>query len=276
MNLFVQLATVALPTAYLLTTVLHGMAFAGDRAPAFAARWRPWTLGGALVLHGAMFGTRWVVAETFPVNGAWLLVSATALTIAALFAAIASRTQHVAVGGIVLAMVTLLQAAASALGPVRAELLPPAGATKILHVVTVFLAAAALILAGLFGYLHLLLYRQMRRKSFGPLYSELPSLEHLSRLTRRAALAGFLFVTAGLNVGIGIAHQKGVADFRYTDPLVLLTIAIWIHFGMIAFSRRINGFNARRASIAAVAGVVTLLIPILLTLFPGATFHRFG
>ena len=76
MNTFVQLATVALPTAYLLTTILHGMAFAGDKAPAFAARLRPWALGGALALHGAMFGARWYVAETFPVNGAWLLVPA--------------------------------------------------------------------------------------------------------------------------------------------------------------------------------------------------------
>ncbi len=276
MNTFVQLVTVALPTAYLLATILHGMAFAGAKAPAFAARLRPWTLGVTLALHGAMFAARWVVAETFPVNGAWLVVSAMAFTVAALFAAIASRTHHVAVGGIVLAMVTLLQAAASSLGPVRAELLPAADAATIVHVVTVILASAALVLAGLFGYLHLLLYRQMLRKSFGPLYRELPNLDHLARLTRRAALAGFLFVTAGLNVGIGIAHQKSLADFGYTDPLVLLTIALWIHFGMIAFSRRIRWLSERRASIAAVAGVVTLLITILVILIPKATFHQFG
>lgn len=274
MNAFIQAGTVLLPSAYMLLAVLHGMAFAGKRAPAFAARLRPWAFAGTTLLHVAVFGARWTVAGTFPIDGAWLVVSATALSVALLFAVISSRTHHVAVGGVVLSMVALLQTAASAFGPVRAVQLPPADSFKLIHVGTLILAAAALVLSGIFGYLHLLLFRQMRRKRFGPLYSQLPNLEHLVRLTRRAALAGFLFLTASLNVGIALAHQR-VASFEYTDPQVLLTMAIWVHFGLIAFSRRIRGFSARRASIAAVAGLVTLLITILMTLVP-ITFHQLG
>ena len=134
---------------------------------------------------------------------------------------------------------------------------------------------SAVCVSGLFGFLHLLLLRQMRRKSFGPVYRELPDLEQLVRLTRTSALWGFLFMAAGLNVGIGMAHARGTEGFGYLDPHVLLTIAIWLHFGLIAFSRHVPGLTARRTSIAAAWGLLILLATIALTLVP-VTFHELG
>ena len=273
LNSFIQASTILLPTVYLVAALLHGMAFAGDRAPSFAARWRGPVRIGALILHAGMLTARWKVAGTFPVDGAWLLVSATVFVVALLHAVITARIARSAVGSIVLATAALFQTFAAAFGPVRAIVLPAADSIKILHVSTVVLATAALVLSGLFGYLHLLLLRQLRQKSFGPLYRQLPDLEQLARMTRRAAGAGFLFLTLGLNVGIFLAHKK-FQDFDYADPHVILTIALWIHFGLIAFSRRIGGWTARRASIAAVLGLATLILTILITLVPAATFHQ--
>lgn len=275
MNVFVQSSTVLLPTVYLLAAVLFGMSFAGEEQPSFAPRLRRPVLLGALGLHASMFLARAQVAGTFPIDGAWLTLSATALTVAALFAVVTWRLKVASVGGIVLAMVSMLQAAASALGPVRAEALPPADGTTIAHVLTIALAAAALVLSGVFGFLHLLQLRQMKRKSFGPLYRELPDLEQLARMTRTTALWGFLFMAVGLNAGIGMAHARGIEGFGYLDPSVLMTIAIWLHFGVIAFSRRIPGFTARRASIAATIGLAVLLLTIVITLLP-VSFHDLG
>lgn len=275
LNAFIQGVTVLLPTLYLGVALLHGMAFAGDQAPPAAARWRPRLGRTTLALHGAMLGARWAVAGTFPIDGAWLLVSATVFVVALLHAVLTARLNRPAVGSIVLGTAALLQIGASALGPVRAEPIEAADLGKVLHVVTIVLASAALVLSGLFGYLHLLMLRQMRAKSFGPVYRQLPDLEQLALMTRRAAGAGFLFLTPGLNVGIALAHQR-VEGFRYLDPSVLLTMALWIHFLLIAFSRKIRGWTARRASIAAVAGLVTLILTILITLVPAVTFHGYG
>jgi ABC-type uncharacterized transport system permease subunit len=274
-NTFIQAATVLLPTAYLVAAVLYGMAFAGERQPALALRLRRPMLAATLLLHGAMFLARGEVAGTFPINGAWLTVSATALATAALFVLVTWRVRLASVGGIVLGMVALLQTGASALGPVSAAPLPATDPVSVTHVLTVALAAAALVLSGLFGYLHLLLLRQMRRKSFGPVYRELPDLEQLIRLTRTTAFWGFLFMAAGLNVGIGMAHARGTEGFGYLDPHVLMTIAVWLHFGLIAFSRHIPGLTARRTSLAAAWGLLILLVTIALTLVP-VTFHELG
>lgn len=273
MNNLVQVTTVLLPTAYMLAATLYGMAFAGDQEPAFSRSLRRPVLALVLALHATMFLARWAVAGTFPVNDAWLTVSATAFTVGLLFAMVTYRSHVDSVGGIVLGMVGLLQSFASALGPARAEALKAADSLTVVHVLTVALAAAALVLSGLFGILHLLLLRQMQRRNFGPVYQQLPDLDHLVRLMRRTALWGFLFMAAGLNVGIGMAHARDTEGFTYLDPHVLMTIVIWLHFGLIAFSRKVPGFTARRASLAAAWGLVILLVTIALTMIP-VTFHE--
>jgi ABC-type uncharacterized transport system permease subunit len=113
----------------------------------------------------------------------------------------------------------------------------------------------------------------MRERRFGALFAHLPNLDVLARMTRSAALSGFLFLTIGLNVGIAIAHAEASPGFRYGTPEVLLSLVLWVHFGVIAFSRYIRGFSARRASFAAAGGLVALLLSLVLILFPGVSFH---
>ena len=55
--------------------------------------------------------------------------------------------------------------------------------------------------------------------------------------------------------------------------MVLLVLGVWLHFGLIAFSRRIRGITAQRASWAAVGGLTVLIATLFLAVVPGATFH---
>jgi ABC-type uncharacterized transport system permease subunit len=175
----------------------------------------------------------------------------------------------------VLGLVFVVQALASSLGPI----VPVARATgmgifQVLHVGTSVLAAAALVLSGVHGILYLVLFREMRERRFGALFDHLPNLDVLARMTRGAALFGFIGLTIGLNLGIWIAHRDHLPGFAYRDPEVLLSLALWVHFGVIAFSASIQGFGARRASFAAAGGLVALLLSLTLVLFPGISFHH--
>lgn len=264
---------VLLPVVYALAALLHGMAFAGPRAPE-VRNLRISTLRAALLLHVLWFVVRGRIVGHFPVSDLWSTVSATALCTALLYAGIARWLKHAGSGGIVLGFVFVLQLLASAFAnyaPLpRAE---SPGLPQILHAATSVLSAAALVLSGLHGILYLVLFREMRERRFGALFDHLPNLEVLARMTRRAALAGFLGLTFGLNVGIWLAHRDQVAGFAYAEPEVLVSLALWIHFGVIAFSGSIRGFSARRASFAAAGGLVALLLSLLLVLLPGTSFH---
>lgn len=270
----IQALVVLLPFGYLVAAVFYGMAFAGPKQPPLA-RLRTLFFIAPLVVHTVLFGLYWEEAGAFPIVGTWLVISAVALVTALIFAGITWRHPQPSVACIVLLVVTVMQLLASAFGPLRVEIGHDVSPFTLLHVSTSIVAAACLILSGIYGFLYILLFQQMRSKRFGPLFKELPPLDLLTRTTRRAALVGFLFLTVGLNVGIGMGHQLAEDGFDYADPHVILFIALWIHFGVIAFSRQIRGLTARWASIAAAAGLVALLITLLLTLLPAVTSHSF-
>jgi ABC-type uncharacterized transport system permease subunit len=121
-----------------------------------------------------------------------------------------------------------------------------------------------------------MVFRQMRRQRFGPSVERMPSLQTLASMMRRAALAGFVLLGVGVNCGIAWAHAAGVSGFHYGDPFVLTLIVLWLHFGAVAFSGRIPGFTARRASLAAAAGLSVFALVGVLTLVPHLTFHWSG
>ncbi|MFO1011660.1 MAG: cytochrome c biogenesis protein CcsA [Planctomycetota bacterium] len=273
MNAFLQVLTVVLPPAYLVATILHGMAF---REPEnrITERLRRLATALAIGLHVAWFlvlAERW---QAFPIADTASSASAVVLTTLLLQTGLARWMKNPGSGGVVLALLFVGQLFASSTTDLRA--LPresPATVFGMVHVMTSVLAVSALVVSGVHGLLYLTLLRQMRLRHFGALFAGLPDLYVLAKLTRAAALAGFLGLTIGINLGIWLAHRDHQSGFAYRDAEVVLSIGIWLHFGAIAFSRWIRGFNARRASIAATAGLVVVLLSLALLLVPGTTFH---
>ncbi len=273
MNSSLQALSVALPVAYLLAAFLYAMDFGAPRAPRVVGLRRA-ALAAAAAMHVGLFVVRGEQAGGFPRLDTWAAVSAIALCTVLLFAGVSFNVAQKSIGGVVLGIVFAMQLVSSCFAPLYSTS-RATDLVTLVHVATSTLASSAVVLSGILGGLYLLLYRQMRRRSFGALFRQLPDLQTLAHLTRRSALAGFLLLTIGLNVGIGWAHAEALAGFSYTDPYVLLVMALWIHFGIVAFSRWIPGLTAWRASFAAAAGFVVLLLAVLLTL-TRATFHLQG
>lgn len=269
----IQALTVLVPVLYLGALLPHLASLIGVGGER-SERWRLPALLAALAAHAGIFAARAVEAGGMPVLGAWAAISAVALAVAALFTAVAWSTGQFGTGPVVLAVVFAAQLAASALGPLESVAAPPRPAPfYLLHVTSILVASAALTLSGLHGLLYLALFRQLRRRRVGPLLERLPSLETLVELTRRAALVAFLLLLVGVNGGIWWAHRAAVPGFTYTDPGVLAVLGLCLHFGIVAFSRRIPGLTARRASWAAAAGFVLLVVSMAVLIAPHASFH---
>ncbi len=273
MSLWIQALKVVLPVAYFVAAFFHAMHFGGELAPRVHSV-RRITLVLAVVLHVTLFATLWTAVGSFPAFDAWSTLSSVALGIALLYGATALGRGAIGEGAIVYGTVGLLQMLASAFMPLE---LPSASGHpltfNVFHAFTSMAAASALVLSGVNGVLFLVVYRRMKKASFGPLVRGLPSLNTLAILTRRAALGGFLLLSIGINFGIGWAHSQGVAGFGYTDPWVLAMLVLWLHFGLVAFSGRIPGLSAVRASYAATAGLSVFVLASLATLIPHVSFH---
>ena len=267
----IQALAVALPSLYLFLGVLYGMSFAGDREPPIHRARRALMLS-TIALHAGLFALLSDASGGFPRLDVWLSFSAVCLGMVSVFSLVTVRNQQPTVAAIVFIAAFLLQLSSSMFGPLRALTeRGPSTISTIMHVLTVVLASAAVMLSGLYGFLYLLLFRQMRRQTFGALFRQLPDLRQLAMMTRLSALTGLLL---GVNVGIAMAHSRGVEGFGYTDSFVLSMLAICIHFGLIAFSKRIPGITANRASWAAVGGLMLLLGALVASaLIPEASFH---
>jgi ABC-type uncharacterized transport system permease subunit len=268
-----QALTVQLPPLYLVAALLHGMSFAGERAPRVVG-WRRCVAGLLLVLHGAWFVVYAERVQAFPVDDLGSTISAVVLCTFVLQLVLSRWTGHGGSSAIVLSILACAQVVAASVSDLRA--LPHTGSDHvfgIVHIATSVLALAALVLSGIHGLLYLVLLRQMKERTFGVLFRGLPHLDILARMTRGAALAGFVGLTVGLNVGIALAHMEYESGFRYRAAEVAFSIFLWLYFGGIALSVFIRGFNARRASWAAAAGLALLILSLVLALIPGSTFH---
>lgn len=259
MNVLQALAA-ALPLAYAAAAAAFGL---GRDAQA------RWVLRAALALHALDFVARAHRVGHFPVTDVWTTVSASAFATAFLWALVARDARHTGSGGLVLGLVAALQLVASAGVPLAPSPRPGGmGALPITHVATSCLALAALFLSGVHGVLWIVLFRAIRARRFGRFLERLPNLDVLAKMTRRAALLGFVGLTVGLNLGIGLAHAEHAPNFAYRHPEVVLSLVLWLHFGVVAFSQKIPGLGARRASWAAAGGLVAALLSLLLVLLP--------
>ncbi len=215
----------------------------------------------------------WNDGGAFPLaHAAWVL-SAVATALLVLYAVTEATTRSSAGGAVVAALLALLQLVAAMCWPLATP--TPVRVSSpffVPHASGLVLGVAALLLAGCYGLLWLLLWRALRRRSFGALYRMVPDLPQLAQLNRRASLLGFLALALGVNSGIWWAHDAG-RNFSYMSPQVLPIIVLWLLFGVLAMSRHIPLLNERRVAWTSFIAGALCVCSILLSFLPGGPFH---
>jgi ABC-type uncharacterized transport system permease subunit len=87
----------------------------------------------------------------------------------------------------------------------------------------------------------------------------LPSLERLEEMNRRAILAAFPLLTAGLVVGVGLMLQQS-AGFAQWGPLkVVSTVVLWVVFAILLYLRYAVHVRGRRLALLTILAFTLLL-----------------
>ncbi|HZK75642.1 MAG TPA: cytochrome c biogenesis protein CcsA [Candidatus Kapabacteria bacterium] len=147
-----------------------------------------------------------------------------------------------------------------------------------LHVTTSVFGYAALMLAAIYGGLYLLLYRAIRRNQFGAIFEHIPSLERLERYGLRATAFGFIFLT--LSVAFGallfsrIPLTVSTSQFLL-DPKVLMTLLVWLLFGVTLLVRKVVHLEGRRLVLFWMSGFALTVISMTIVNWIGTSFHSF-
>jgi ABC-type transport system involved in cytochrome c biogenesis permease subunit len=121
----------------------------------------------------------------------------------------------------------------------------------VLHISSVLIGYAALILSAVASVFYLLQERQLKRKSAGTLGSRLPPLGTLDRLISQSMNTGFVFITIGTVMGVIWAFVE-LGTRWILDPTIAFFLFTWAFYLAMIFLRVSAGWRGRRIAWLAV------------------------
>jgi len=194
-------------------------------------------------------------AETghLPLNNFYETSSFCAFLIAALFLFVYSYYRIAIFGVCLFPLVFFMTLIGATEFPVAAWNTPQVrNVWLIVHITTVLIGYAALILSAVASVYYLLQERQLKRKDVRPSSNRLPPLATLDRVITQSMNAGFVFVTIAAATGVVWASiQSGTAWIL--DPKIAFFLFTWAFYFAMIILRASAGWRGRRIAWLAVS-----------------------
>ena len=274
-----QLLNTLLPLGYLLAALGYLVVFL--ESPDWARKWSTIITTLVAAAHFVYLILCTLVFQHVPVANAWEGFTFVAFAMVVVYLVLERWWKDQATGVFLLVPVLFFQVLSSAFVTHTREVdeilrSPLFG----VHVTTALLGYVALSVAAVYGAMYCLLYRELKKHRVGLLFRRLPNLETLSRLNVGAVLFGWVGLTLAIILGTVWAGELASAgrldgDF-YTDPKFLLTLALWVLYGLTLGGRYFLGWPNRqlaRLTLVAFALMVGSSLAVNLIL---PSFHQFS
>jgi ABC-type transport system involved in cytochrome c biogenesis permease subunit len=179
------------------------------------------------------------------------------------------------VGALVAALLVVWIALVAAFAPDKILASPPArGPLFALHVTLNTWAYAAFALSFILSVVYLLQDRMLRSRHPGAAFWRFPALDVLERMSRSSVYVGLATMVVGVSLGF-MYERRLEGAITWTDPKVLVTLAIFVmYLAYLGLSRTSGWRGARAAKICALNFAVVLFSYTAVNLY-FTNFHRF-
>jgi ABC-type uncharacterized transport system permease subunit len=143
-----------------------------------------------------------------------------------------------------------------------------------IHVINALLGYSGFTISAVYGFLYLILYKDLKHNRFGLIFNRLPNLEVLERLSFYSAVIGFILLTVSMIIGI-IWLPKAFPGFSYLDPKLIGSGLVWIlYFGGIV-SKTIIKWRGKKLILLSITGFLIAIFSTIITNFLAKSFHSF-
>ncbi|MEZ4272577.1 MAG: cytochrome c biogenesis protein CcsA [Myxococcota bacterium] len=273
MQVLLNLTTTLLPLLYALAAVNY-LVFFVHQAP-FAQRTCTLFLAGTCLLHFAYLLLRVVHFERSPIVGLPELTTVIALAVAGVYLYVERIQGNMFTGAFIVPMVALLQFSASATMPETVNLKDDLLSSPLfgLHAVLAVLGYSAFAVGAVYGVMFLLLYRALKRKTFGLLFNRLPSLDQLANMGFWATFLGWLFLSATILLGV-LMSLNAFPNF-YRDAKFIGTVMVWMVYGASVTAYFGLRWRGARLVYISLVGFVFALIAVMGSTYIWDSFHSF-
>lgn len=270
---FVDLLRVFLPILYLFTIFLYGLAFFLDEP--FGIRNRTKFLVGTLIVDIVYLVSRAVMNGHPPTTSVFDIMGVVAFTIGVAYIYIEWRTHVKDTGMFILSLALLFQVVSSAFMKDDVHLNPLFKSSLLgVHVASAMIGYSALAISAVYGGLYLMMYHEIRSSRFGLIYTKLPDLQTLEKLSYVSIILGFIFLSIVIFIGY-VWLPRTINDFSYSDPKLLITDVVWVIYFLALVSKKAMNWTGRTIVIVSMVGfALTIASMVVVNVFL-SSFHNF-
>jgi len=143
-----------------------------------------------------------------------------------------------------------------------------------IHVISALLGYSGFTISAVYGFLYLVLYKDIKLNKFGLIFNRLPNLEVLERLSLYSAVIGFIALTIAIIIGIiwlPIAFPK----FSFLDPKLVGSTLVWLLYAAGITSKVLGKWRGKKLVILSISGFIVAIISTILSNFLAQSFHSF-
>jgi len=231
----------------------------------------------AVTLEAVILIFRAVAIKAIPLTGLFesMIVLTIVFGLTYLFFSIA--IQQVWFGSVMVwVILALVLMAGLAAEPASEPLAIAATPWAIAHGITMILGGASTVLATASSFLYLLGSNRLKSKKVMLVLGRVPNIEKLEQMILFGIRAGFVLITTGLIIGMGMVFVVGTGIVRWlTDLKVICIIAAWALLGIILISNHLLLLKGKVRAYMTIAVFVFMLFAILAATILG-TAHDFS
>lgn len=269
----VDVLVVAMPLLYVVLVGIYASSFFG-KIPSVEPFKTP-ALILTVVLHVLYIGLRTVAFDHPPITTVFEIMTMLAACIAVAYTYIELRTKASNTGVFILLLACVFQVVSSLYIRDLSEIAPILRSRLLgFHVTTALLGYTAISLSAVYGFLYLMLYREIKSSSFGLIYNRLPNLEMLEKMSSKSEIFGFIMLTVAIAIGL-IWLPRAFDNFSYLDPKLVGTMAVWVLYATSLAAKKRLGWQGRKMMIVSLIafGFVFLSMTVINMYLSG--FHSF-
>lgn len=142
------------------------------------------------------------------------------------------------------------------------------------HVLSALLGYSGITISAVYGFLYLMLYKEIKLNKFGLIFNRLPNLEVLERLSFYSAVFGFISLTIAITIGL-IWLPQAFPNFSYSDPKLIGTSLAWIIYGTGIVFKFVGKWRGKKVVLFSILGFALALLSTAITNFLSLSFHSF-
>jgi len=273
MKTVIDLITYTLPILYFSTVWVYAKAFFKDSI--VAKRTKTPLLLGTLVIHMAYLLMRTILFNHPPITTVFEIMSIVSFAIAAAYAVIEFQTKAKNTGYFILILAFLFQTFSSLFIEDLYEVKPILRSNLLgIHVSSALLGLAAITISAVYAFLYLMLYHHIKSSRFGVIYTKLPNLEMLEKMSMLSIVIGFILFTIAIAVGL-IWLPRAFDNFSYFDPKLVGTVFIWAMYGVGLAAKKTIGWQGRKIMILSIIAFAVSFFSLTIVNVYFSGFHKF-